>query len=118
MAVTLPAEEGWEHPSGVVNFEINRTSDEERKQRLQSLVGQASEFVPVTRETYDRGKAIQEVLGIKTFDALHIACAEQGKAGVFLSTDDKLVKAAKRNIQALDIEVENPLVWLQKVVYE
>lgn len=101
-----------------MNFEINRTSDEERKQRLQSLVGHASEFVPVVRETHDRGKAIQEELGIKTYDALCIACAEQGKANVFLSTDDKLVRAAKRNIQALNIEVENPLAWLQKLVYE
>ena len=47
--------------------------------------------------------------GIKAFDALHIAYAEQGGADVFLSTDDRLVKVAKRNSEAINIRVENPL---------
>ena len=101
--------------SGVVNYEISQTSDEERKARLRSLVRWSSVFVKVDKCAYIRAKEIQQ-LGIKTYDALHIACAEQGKADVFLSTDDRLIRAAKRSMGTINIEVENPLLWLQKVV--
>jgi len=101
--------------SGVVNYEISKTSDIERKERLLSLVGSASEFVSVNQEIYARAKKIQE-LGIKTYDSLHIACAECGNADVFLTTDDRLIKAVKRNSNEIKIEVENPLLWLYKVV--
>lgn len=83
--------------SGIVSYEISRASDEERKRCLYSAVRRASEYVPVGQETYVRAGELQHRLGIRAYDALHIACAEQGGADVFLSTDDKLVKAAKRN---------------------
>ncbi|MDM8552266.1 type II toxin-antitoxin system VapC family toxin [Desulfobacterales bacterium HSG2] len=102
--------------SGVVSYEISRTSDEERKRRLHSLVYGASEFIPVGQETYVRAGELQHQLGIRAYDALHIACAEQGGADVFLSTDDRLVKAAKRNSEATNVRVENPLIWLQEVI--
>ena len=57
---------------------------------------------------------IQQELGIKAYDALHIASAEEGKADIFLSTDDKIIKASKRNTEAIKVEIENPLIWLQR----
>lgn len=38
-------------------------------------------------------------------------------ADVFLSTDDKLIRAAKRQKKAIKggMEVENPLTWLQSI---
>ena len=102
--------------SGVVSYEISQTSDEERKRRLHSLVRRASEFIPVGRQTYVRARELQNRLGIRAYDALHIACAEQGEVDVFLSTGDRLVKAAKRNREATNMKVENPLIWLQEVV--
>ncbi len=101
--------------SGVISYEISRTTDEERRIRLQSLLQRLSIFVPVDQQTYLRAIQIQE-LGIKTYDALHIACAEKGEADVMFSTDDKLVKSAKRNRDRIHVDIENPLVWLQKVV--
>ena len=102
--------------SGVVNYEIGQTSDVERKGRLRSLVRWASVFVAIEQEILARANELQRLLGIKAYDAMHIACAEQGGADVFLSTDDKLLKAAKRNREAINIEVDNPLLWLQKVI--
>jgi predicted nucleic acid-binding protein len=101
--------------SGIVNYEINNTSDIERKERLLSLVDLASEFISINDEIHDRAKKIQE-FGIKTYDSLHIACAENGHADVFLTTDDRLIKAVKRNSNEIKIQVENPLLWLYKVV--
>ena len=102
--------------SGVVNYEIAKTTDEERKSRLTSIVRWASEVITVDQSSHNRAREIQHQLGIKAYDALHIACAEQGKADIFLSTDDKLIKASKRKKQALKIEVDNPLIWLQKEI--
>lgn len=79
-------------------------------------VRKASKYVSVGRETQVRADELKHQLGIRTYDALHIACAEIGGADVFLSTDDKLVKAAKRNSEATNIKVENPLNWLQEVI--
>ncbi len=112
----MESEEWFLVSSGVVSYEISRTSDEERKKCLHSLVHRASEFIPVGQETYVRAGELQHQLGIKAYDALHIACAEQGGVDVFLSTDDRLVKTAKRNSEAINIRVENPLIWLQEVV--
>jgi predicted nucleic acid-binding protein len=102
--------------SAVVNYEISQTTDEERKCRLYSLVRWATEFVTVEQDSYNRAKEIQQQVGIKAYDALHIACAEKGGADVFLSTDDKLIKASNRKKKAIKIQVENPLKWLQEVI--
>ena len=48
-------------------------------------------------------------------DALHLACAESGSADVLLTTDDKLRNKARSVQTQLNIEVDNPLEWLQKV---
>jgi len=55
-------------------------------------------------------------MGFKTYDALHIACAEKAAADVLLSTDDRLLKKAETNQHSLKINIDNPLAWLQKVV--
>jgi len=102
--------------SGIVNYEVSRTADQERLQRLRSMTRYASEFVPVDPNVRDRATEIQESLGIKSYDALHIACAEEAGADVFLSTDDKLIRAAKRQQASIKVEIENPLAWLQGIV--
>lgn len=56
-----------------------------------------------------------ETLGFKWFDALHLACAESGKADIFLTTDDRLLRKAKRLSSDLRVRVENPYTWLQEV---
>lgn len=101
--------------SGIINYEIMKTIDEERRARLKVLARAATEFVPVDEKAHFRAMQIQG-LGIKTYDALHIACAEIGKADAMLSTDDKLIKLVKRNVDKIHVKVENPLDWLQEVI--
>ena len=55
-----------------------------------------------------------EVLGFKRFDALHIACAESGGADILLTTDDRMLRLAKRHRTQLRVRVENPYTWLQE----
>jgi len=101
--------------SGVINYEISKTVDKEIKKRLQLLAQGASIFIPIDQKVQLRATQIQ-AFGIRTYDALHIACAETGEADVMLSTDDKLIKIAKRNIEKFHIEIKNPLAWLQRMV--
>jgi predicted nucleic acid-binding protein len=44
-------------------------------------------------------------LGLKNFDAIHIAAAEQAKADVFASCDDRLLKAAARIGDRISVRV-------------
>ena len=61
-----------------------------------------------------RGKQL-EVLGFKELDALHLACAERGSTDIFLTTDDGLLRSAKRANSQLCVRVENPYMWFQEV---
>ena len=56
-----------------------------------------------------------ESLGFKHYDALHIACAESGGADVLLTTDDRMLRLAKRHSAQLQVRVENPYTWLQTI---
>ena len=69
-------------------------------------------FVSVGVSEIFRGKQL-EALGFKEYDALHIACAETAKADVFLTTDDAVIRRAKRLRSQLRVRVENPDTWLQ-----
>jgi predicted nucleic acid-binding protein len=51
--------------------------------------------------------------GFTGIDALHLACAETAGAGVFLTTDDRLLRLAARHADFLRVNVANPLVWMQ-----
>lgn len=58
-----------------------------------------------------RGEAFSK-MGLKTYDALHLACAESVQADVFLTTDDKILKKALQRPNMTTIPVKNPLEWL------
>ena len=51
--------------------------------------------------------------GIKPFDSLHLALAEVNRADVFLTTDDRLLRAA--GSVELAIKATNPVSWLMEV---
>jgi predicted nucleic acid-binding protein len=50
-------------------------------------------------------------LSFKFHDALHLAFAEARDADVFLTTDDRLLRKAKKYQSILNLEVENPTIW-------
>lgn len=100
--------------SKVLQFEINQISDLTKRSFVKSLFTSIPQtiFVSVGAAESSRGKQL-EALGFKEYDALHIACAETGKANVFLTTDDAVIRRAKRLRSQLRVRVENPDTWLQ-----
>ena len=109
-------ENDWQWISSeVVDFEVNKIPNMERKQRIQSLKIFPHHFVLIDEISIQRGEFLHDK-GFSTYDALHIACAEQEHAEILLTTDDKLCHLASRYQQELAVRVVNPLHWLQEVL--
>jgi predicted nucleic acid-binding protein len=89
--------------------------DTQKLSRTKLLSGFIQENIEIGEKEEHRAMELQ-AKGFQVFDALHIACAESAKADVFLSTDDRLLKLAKRNSKKLDVRVENPLVWVEEMI--
>lgn len=100
--------------SEVIDIEISRMPDSEKKLKVSILASMHQSYVAVDRSVEIRASELAES-GFKAFDALHIACAEKGDADVLLTTDDRLlIKAAQRS--SLKVEIKNPLEWVAEVI--
>ncbi len=100
--------------SDVVNFEVEQTPDPERRRRVKLLTTAVHRSVGLEQAETTRGKQLS-ALGFKRLDALHLACAENGQADIFLTTDDKLLRLAHRVANQLKVQVDNPLTWLKEI---
>jgi len=101
--------------SEVLMDEIEQTPDIQKLSRTKLLSGFIKENIEIGEKEEQRSKELQAE-GFQVFDALHIACAESTKVDVFLSTDNRLLKLAKRISKQLHIRVENPLVWVEEMI--
>jgi predicted nucleic acid-binding protein len=100
--------------SEAIDLEISQTPDPERRRRVQLLALYAHRSIVVGQPEIERARQF-EIWGISAFDALHLACAESGRADVFLTTDDRLLRKSAAYAKQLHVRVENPLVWLREV---
>jgi len=101
--------------SEVLLDEIEQTPDTQKLSRAKLLADFIHENIQIDDYQIGRARDLQKA-GFQLFDALHIACAESAKADIFLSTDDRLLKLAKRFSKRLHIRVENPLVWAEEMI--
>lgn len=69
--------------------------------------------VALTAAIVERGEVL-EATGFKSYDALHIACAEEAGAEALLTTDDRMLRLARRVQGSLRVRVANPVEWLQE----
>ena len=89
--------------SAVLKDEIEQTPDTQKLSRVNLLLSFTQESVEINEKEIERAKELRKK-GFQIFDALHIACAESAKVDVFLSTDDRLLKLAKRLAKDLQYE--------------
>ncbi len=99
--------------SEVIQLEIGKTPSPERRRRLILLASSAHRTIVAGQEEEARAGEL-EMLGFAGMDSLHLACAESGGADVFLTTDDRLLRLAKRHVKRLRVSVENPVLWLRR----
>ncbi len=110
------SEKKWEMiGSDIIDFEISQIPDPDRMKKVLQLVNLKAEKVTLTDNVVNRSKKIQEYT-IKLLDALHLACAEEGKAEVFLTTDQNLIKKSTKNLEKIKVKVKNPLNWIMEVI--
>ena len=100
--------------SSVLEFEIVQNPDLEQRTNLEDILRFTHETVLVGTPEVARSEYF-ETLGFQYYDALHVACAESGKADILLTTDDRMLRRAKRYRAQLQVHVENPYTWLQEV---
>jgi len=100
--------------SEVVDYEISKIPDSERREKVGILASLAKEKVILEDEIIERAKEIEK-LGIKAMDALHVACAEKS-ADVMLTTDASLIKKVKENRDKIKVRVMNPVKFVEEVL--
>jgi predicted nucleic acid-binding protein len=92
--------------STVLHIEVSRNPIADRRRDAEALLLFVSEIVVPNRTVADRARRIEE-FGFHPFDALHLAGAEHGGADVFLTTDDDMLRRARRCSGLLHTRVEN-----------
>jgi len=99
--------------SGAIDFELSKLPDIDRFEQIQTLYAVASSRIKLTEQAEKKAAFFQKN-GIKPLDSLHLALAETGEADVFLTTDDRLLRTAKK--LDLRIKIYNPVSWLMEVI--
>lgn len=100
--------------SGALDDEVARIANPDRREQVQEFARAATAHVLVDEDCRRRGREL-EGMGFGAYDALHLACAEAVVADVLLTTDDALVRRARRLQQMLSVRVANPRTWLQEI---
>ena len=100
--------------SDILELEMRRMQDENKKRKVLDLYRVAGMHIQYTEKIKSRSAEIISVSKIRVFDSLHIASAEEAKADVFLTTDDKLEKMAEK--LELGTRVVNPLRFAREVI--
>ena len=101
--------------SAIVEAEVHNTPSHERRSRVRSMRSGVHGTVALTDAAVARAQALQ-AMGFRTYDARHLACVEEARVDVFLTTDDRVLRLAPRHPEQLQVRVANPLAWLLEVI--
>jgi predicted nucleic acid-binding protein len=103
--------------SDAIRFEIARNTDSSKQEQLEATLSIAQTHLSSTPEIEASAQELIQ-LGFKLYDALHLAFAQSASVDIFLTTDDRLLRKAKQYPEVVTIPVENPVVWLMKLLQE
>ncbi|MHB1681137.1 MAG: type II toxin-antitoxin system VapC family toxin [bacterium] len=99
--------------SDALNYENNKNQDEDRKNRIFSYFGLASEFIKIDNSDIERAKALRD-LGFIDIDALHIALAEKGNSDYFITCDDGILKLYNKNKDKIKVNIISVIELVNK----
>lgn len=97
--------------SEVIESELRQTPDTQRVELIMAALAIAQDKAKLDTSLRQRASELVK-LGLKPFDAAHIASAEAMAADVLLTTDDRLIRKATRYQASLKVFVSNPVTWL------
>ncbi|MGK7919447.1 MAG: PIN domain-containing protein [Trichodesmium sp.] len=91
--------------------ETNNNPYNERKVFVESVLQEAKSFQNLNQNLLTRAEEIEENMGIKGIDSLHLACAEKFGVDFFITCDDKLIKRYEGAII-----VQSPTIFVNNIV--
>lgn len=97
--------------SAALEAELAQTPDLERLKNVKAILAIAKIKVVTSKFIEERSVELLK-LGFSGYDAAHIASAERSRADIFLSTDDRLINRGRRNLEVINVAVDNPVRWL------
>ena len=101
--------------SEVISVEISKMPDTDKRQKVAIVSAMLHSNITVDEDIEKRATELEN-LTFKPFDALHVVCAEKGKADILLTTDDDFLRKASQCKDTLKVRVENPVTWLMEVI--
>lgn len=96
-----------------VEVEVLRDPLSERRRKTVASLEHAAEHAALDDRAHRRAAELR-AFGLKPGDALHVALAESAGCDVLLTTDDRLIRAARRIAPPVALRVQNPLEWWQE----
>ena len=99
--------------SDVVDLEVSKIKNPLKKEKVIECCKIAKKYITTNEDAVQRSVELQR-FGFDLFDSMHIALAEEARADVLISTDDKMINLTKR--LNLKVKVANPINWLLEVL--
>ncbi|MDB9467509.1 PIN domain-containing protein [Dolichospermum circinale] len=103
--------------SDALQFELAKNSDLFKKEQLEAILSIATNYLQ-TNDIIESLASDLVKLGFKLYDALHLAFSQTYNLDIFLTTDDRFLRKAKKYPDLITIKVENPVVWLMNILQE
>lgn len=101
--------------SKVIEYELDKIQDRAKKEQIKYISKNYNEYIDISQNEINRAQKLENI-GFHGIDALHLACAENSGADFFLTTDDQLLRNAKKICSKIKLTVKNPFVWLKEVI--
>ena len=99
--------------SSYLLIEVRKNPDMEHQTEVLNTLHRLARIAKASDAIESRARDL-ESLGLRPFDALHVAAAEGAGADCLLTTDDRLLNFARRNATILTVRAANPLAWLKE----
>lgn len=97
--------------SNILDYENSKNPFRERREQIGKWQKYANVDIEADDSVIELAKSLNQ-LGLKNFDALHIACAITAKADYFLTTDKGILK---KSPMISDIQIKNPIDFIREV---
>ncbi len=97
--------------SYILDYENSKNPFRERREQIGKWKKYASIDIDASGDVIQLAKSLNR-MGLKNFDALHIACAISAKADYFLTTDKGILKKSQ---MVSDIQIKDPIDFIREV---
>ncbi len=94
-------------------FETEQNPHPRRRRFARAILDLADRFTEIGPEIEARARHYND-MGIRPLDALHLASAVEAQADVFCTTDDQLLRRARR-LQTHDTAILNPIDLVERI---